>query len=112
MNSGKGVLPSLPEDVVAARPDELKGQVPTAYAIEKPPGQVTAQQPKKFFLRRGIAHLHPGQAYLIDEMPLTSARMVNREGLRQYRDAAPIHPPYAHIAPSSAHVERLCANCP
>ena len=112
MNSGKGVLPSLPEDVVAARPDELKGQVPTAYAIEQPPGQVTAQQPKKFFLRRGIAHLHPGQAYLIDEMPLTSARRVNREGLRQYRDAAPIHPPYAHIAPSSAHVGRLCADCP
>ena len=48
MNSGKGVSPSLPEDAVAARPDELKGQVPTAYAIEKHPGQVTAQQPKKF----------------------------------------------------------------
>ena len=75
--------PDLVDVAVVAMADDIKGEVPVAFAIERSPGAVREQEVKDFFLRNGAAYMHPRRIFLLPEMPLTPAKKVDRSALKK-----------------------------
>jgi acyl-coenzyme A synthetase/AMP-(fatty) acid ligase len=63
--------------------DDIKGEVPVAFVVERSSGAVSEQQVKDFFLRNGAAYMHPRRVFPLPEMPLTPAKKVDRSALKK-----------------------------
>src|SRR5439155_8413588 len=58
----ENVLMSHPDVVdvaVVAMADEVKGEVPVAFVVERVTGRVQEQEVKEYFLRNGAPYMHP-----------------------------------------------------
>ena len=80
--------PGVADVAAVAMADDMKGEVPVAFVIEKTAGRTNAEELKQFFLANGAAYMHPRRVFLVDEMPLTSARKLDRSALREMAEAA------------------------
>jgi long-chain acyl-CoA synthetase len=92
--AGESIYPKEVENVLLAHPDlvdaavvpmadEVKGEVPVAFVIERIQGAAREHEIKEFFLRNGAAYMHPRRVYVLPEMPLTSVKKVDRAALRK-----------------------------
>jgi long-chain acyl-CoA synthetase len=75
--------PDLVDAAVVPMADEVKGEVPVAFVIERAPGRAREQEIKDFFLRNGAPYMHPRRVFLLPEMPLTPAKKVDRSALKK-----------------------------
>ena len=50
---------NVADAAVVPMADELKGEVPVAFVVEKKPGQSTPDELKQFFLQNGAAYMAP-----------------------------------------------------
>ena len=67
---------------VVPMPDDVKGEVPVAFVIERRPGAVREQEVKQFFLANGAPYMHPRRIFVVEELPLTSAKKIDRSALK------------------------------
>ena len=74
--------PNVADVAVASRPDELKGEVPVAFVVEKAAGCSSPAALKEYFLANGPAYAHPRAVFILDEIPLTGAKKVDRAALK------------------------------
>ena len=74
---------NVADAAVVPMADELKGEVPVAFVVEKKPGQSTPDELKQFFLQNGAAYMHPREITIVDALPLTGAKKVDRMALRE-----------------------------
>ena len=79
---------NIADVAVVPMSDTLKGEVPVAFVVEREPGRTTADELKRFFLANGAAFMHPRQVHMMDEMPLTPAKKVDRARLREIAEAS------------------------
>ncbi|MBV9735357.1 MAG: AMP-binding protein [Acidisphaera sp.] len=75
--------PDLVDVAVVAMPDEIKGEVPVAFVVERSPGTVREAEIREFFLTHGAAYMHPRRVFVLLEMPLTPAKKVDRTALKR-----------------------------
>jgi acyl-coenzyme A synthetase/AMP-(fatty) acid ligase len=75
--------PDLVDAAVVPMADEVKGEVPVAFVIERAPGRAREQEIKDFFLRNGAPYMHPRRVFVLPEMPLTPAKKVDRSALKK-----------------------------
>jgi acyl-CoA synthetase (AMP-forming)/AMP-acid ligase II len=80
--------PDVADVAAVAMADDLKGEVPVAFVIEKVAGRTDAEDLKQFFLANGAAYMHPRRVFMVDELPLTSARKLDRSALRVMAEEA------------------------
>ena len=80
--------PDIADVAAVAMSDDIKGEVPVAFVIEKTAGRTNAEDLKQYFLANGAAYMHPRRAFLVDEMPLTSASKLDRSALREMAEKA------------------------
>jgi long-chain acyl-CoA synthetase len=73
--------PNVADVAVVPMADEVKGEVPVAFVIEKKPGATTADELKRYFFEHGAPYMHPRRIFLVPEMPLTGAKKVDRKAL-------------------------------
>ena len=74
--------PNVADAAVVPMPDETKGEVPVAYVIEKRRGKTTPDELRQFFFEHGAPYMHPRRIVILDEMPLTGAKKVDRTMLK------------------------------
>ena len=75
--------PDLVDVAVVSMTDEVKGEVPVAFVVERSPGAAREPEIKEFFLKNGAAYMHPRRIFVLPEMPLTSAKKVDRSALKK-----------------------------
>ena len=80
--------PALLDVAVVPMPDEVKGEVPVAFVVERHPGAVREQEIKRFFLANGAPYMHPRRIFVVEELPLTSAKKIDRSALRLLAEQA------------------------
>ena len=68
---------------VVARADDIKGEVPIAFVVARAGAKIGADAIKQYALETGPAYQHPRAVYLMDELPLTAAKKVDRSALTQ-----------------------------
>jgi long-chain acyl-CoA synthetase len=78
--------PDLVDAAVVPMADEVKGEVPVAFVVERVPGRAREQEIKDFFLRNGAPYMHPRRVFLLPVMPLTPAKKVDRSALKKLAD--------------------------
>ena len=92
--AGESIYPKEVENVLLEHPDLLdvavvpmrdvvKGEVPVAFVIERSPGTANEAEIKDFFIRNGAPYMHPRRVFVLAEMPLTSAKKVDRNILKK-----------------------------
>jgi len=92
--AGESIYPKEVENVLLAHPDlldvavvpmadDVKGEVPVAFVVERTQGAAREQEIKEFFLRNGAAYMHPRRIFVLAEMPLTPAKKVDRSMLKK-----------------------------
>lgn len=74
--------PDIVDVAVVPMPDDVKGEVPVAFVVERAPGTVREPDIKEYFLQRGAPYMHPRRVFVLPEMPLTSAKKVDRTALK------------------------------
>jgi acyl-CoA synthetase (AMP-forming)/AMP-acid ligase II len=79
--------PDVSDVAVVSRADEIKSQVPVAFVVAKAGTTINAEVIKQYALDTGPAYQHPRAVYLIDELPLTAAKKVDRSQLTQLAQA-------------------------
>jgi long-chain acyl-CoA synthetase len=67
---------------VVPMPDDVKGEVPVAFVVERAAGAVREPDIKEYFLKHGAPYMHPRRVFVLPEMPLTSAKKVDRTALK------------------------------
>ena len=75
--------PDLLDVAVVPMRDAVKGEVPVAFVIERSPGMANEAEIKDFFIRNGAPYMHPRRVFVLAEMPLTSAKKVDRNILKE-----------------------------
>ncbi|MHB1217511.1 MAG: class I adenylate-forming enzyme family protein [Alphaproteobacteria bacterium] len=80
--------PQVADVAVVPMADEVKGEVPVAFVVEKKAGSVTADELKQFFLKHGAPYMHPRRVFMVPEMPLTPAKKIDRSALKQIAEDA------------------------
>jgi long-chain acyl-CoA synthetase len=75
--------PDLVDVAVVPMRDGVKGEVPVAFVIERKHGTVSEAEIKEFFIRNGAPYMHPRRVFVLAEMPLTPAKKVDRNALRE-----------------------------
>ena len=78
---------NIADAAVVPRSDAVKGEVPVAFVVERDAGQSTPEELKAYFLENGAAYMHPRQITIMPELPLTSAKKVDRAALRELAEA-------------------------
>ena len=68
---------------VVSRPDEIKGAVPVAFVVPRAGTDPSAEDIKSYALANGPAYAHPRAVYMMDALPLTAAKKVDRAALAQ-----------------------------
>jgi long-chain acyl-CoA synthetase len=92
--AGESIYPKEVENVLLAHPDlldvavvpmvdDVKGEVPVAFVVERTQGAAREQEIKDFFLKNGAAYMHPRRVFVLPEMPLTPAKKVDRAALKK-----------------------------
>jgi acyl-CoA synthetase (AMP-forming)/AMP-acid ligase II len=74
---------NIADVAVVPVPDEVKGEVPVAFAVEKNSGDTSPEALKQYFLDNGPAYAHPRKVFIVDELPLTGAKKVDRTRLKE-----------------------------
>ena len=74
--------PGIADVAVVPRQDEIKGEVPVAFVVLRPGAALTEDAIKRYALEHGPPYAHPRSAYLLDELPLTAAKKVDRAALK------------------------------
>lgn len=74
---------NIADVAVVPVPDEVKGEVPVAFAVEKKSGDTSPEALKQYFLDNGPAYAHPRKVFIVDELPLTGAKKVGRTRLKE-----------------------------
>jgi long-chain acyl-CoA synthetase len=93
-SAGESIYPKEVENVLMEHPgivdvavvpvaDAVKGEVPVAFVVAREPGALTEETTKRFFLDNGAAYMHPRRVFFLAEMPLTSAKKVDRAALKE-----------------------------
>ena len=80
--------PDLLDVAVVPMPDEVKGEVPVAFVVERQSGAVQEREIKEFFLAHGAAYMHPRRIFVVPELPLTSAKKIDRTALKKNAEEA------------------------
>ncbi|MDP6122160.1 MAG: class I adenylate-forming enzyme family protein [Rhodospirillales bacterium] len=75
--------PNVSDVAVVPMPDDVKGEVPVAFVVEKKLGLLTADELKQFFFEHGAAYTHPRKVFITDALPLTGAKKVDRIALKK-----------------------------
>jgi acyl-coenzyme A synthetase/AMP-(fatty) acid ligase len=75
--------PAIVDVAVVPMSDDVKGEVPVAFVIERTGGAAAEQEVKEFFLKNGAPYMHPRRVFVLPEMPLTSAKKVDRSALKK-----------------------------
>ena len=75
--------PNVSDAAVVPMADDLKGEVPVAFVVERKPGLSTPDELKQFFLANGAAYMHPRRITILETLPLTGAKKVDRVALRE-----------------------------
>jgi long-chain acyl-CoA synthetase len=78
--------PGIVDVAVVPMPDPVKGEVPVAFVVEREQGALAEDEVKRFFLDHGSPYLHPRRVFFLAEMPLTSAKKVDRAALKTMVD--------------------------
>jgi len=73
----------LVDAAVVPMSDPVKGEVPVAFVIERARGAARETEIKDFFLRHGAAYMHPRRVFVLQEMPLTPAKKIDRAALKK-----------------------------
>ncbi|WP_419945140.1 class I adenylate-forming enzyme family protein [Candidatus Poriferisodalis sp.] len=73
--------PGMHQAVVVPVPDELKGQLPSAFVRVEPGHTLTVDEVKQYALANGPAYAHPRHVWFVDEIPLASTAKIDRSGL-------------------------------
>jgi acyl-CoA synthetase (AMP-forming)/AMP-acid ligase II len=92
--AGESIYPKEVENVLLGHPDivdvavvpmadEVKGEVPVAFVVERTRGAAREADIKDFFLKNGAAYMHPRRVFALPEMPLTSAKKIDRGTLKK-----------------------------
>ncbi len=80
--------PDLVDVTVVPMRDEVKGEVPVAFVIERAPGAAKEAAIKDFCIRNGAPYMHPRRVFVLAEMPLTPVKKVDRSALKQLAEAS------------------------
>jgi long-chain acyl-CoA synthetase len=75
--------PDILDVAVVPMPDDVKGEVPVAFVIERAAGAAREADIKDYFLKHGAPYMHPRRVFVLTEMPLTSAKKVDRTALKK-----------------------------
>jgi long-chain acyl-CoA synthetase len=75
--------PDIVDVAVVPMPDDVKGEVPVAFVVERAAGAARESDVKEFFLKHGAPYMHPRRVFVLPEMPLTSAKKVDRTALKK-----------------------------
>ena len=92
--AGESIYPKEVENVLLGHPDivdvavvpmadDVKGEVPVAFVVERTRGAAREPDIKDFFLKNGAAYMHPRRVFVLPEMPLTSAKKIDRGTLKK-----------------------------
>ena len=73
--------PAVHQAVVVPVPDELKGQLPSAFVRVEPGHTLTVDEIKQYALANGPAYAHPRHVWFVEEIPLASTAKIDRNGL-------------------------------
>lgn len=74
--------PNVADVAVVSMADPVKGEVPVAFVVERRQGAATPDDLKRFTLENGAPYMHPRRIFFLPEMPLTSAKKVDRTLLK------------------------------
>ena len=74
---------NIADAAVVPRSDPVKGEVPVAFVVERVPGNTTPEQLKSYFFENGAPYMHPRIISIMDELPLTPVKKVDRGALRK-----------------------------
>lgn len=75
--------PAVRQAAVVAVPDERKGQVPVAFVVAAAGTTVNVDELKAFTLENGPAYAHPRRIEILEEMPMSAARKVDKRVLTE-----------------------------
>ncbi len=75
--------PNVADVAVVSMADDLKGEVPVAFVVERASGRTSPEELKRYFLENGAAYMHPRRIFIETELPLTSAKKVDRTALKE-----------------------------
>lgn len=75
--------PGIAQAVVLPIADEIKGQIPVAFIVQRPGFTLTIDDVKQFALQHAPAYQHPRFVDFIDEMPLAGTNKIDRKVLAQ-----------------------------
>lgn len=92
--AGESIYPKEVENVLLGHPDlidvavvpmadDVKGEVPVAFVVERSHGAAREQEIKEFFINHGAAYMHPRRVFVLPEMPLTPVKKVDRSALKK-----------------------------
>ena len=82
--------PNVADVAVVSMADDLKGEVPVAFVVERASGRTSPEELKRYFLENGAAYMHPRRIFIETELPLTSAEKVDRTALKEMATKMPI----------------------
>ena len=73
--------PGVAQASVVPVPDEIKGQIPVAFAVRAPGTNVTGQAVKEYAQANGPAYAHPRLVVFVPSIPVASTHKVDRRAL-------------------------------
>ena len=79
--------PAVEQAVVVPVDDDIKGQKPVAFVVQRAGSSVDAQALKTYALENAPAYQHPRQVWFVDSFPLASTNKIDRSALKA-EDAA------------------------
>lgn len=75
--------PDIIDVTVVPMPDDVKGEVPVAFVVERAAGAARESDIKEYFLKHGAPYMHPRRVFVLPEMPLSPAKKVDRTALKK-----------------------------
>jgi acyl-coenzyme A synthetase/AMP-(fatty) acid ligase len=76
-------MPGVHQAFVVAVPDEIKGQIPFAFVVQRPEAALTEDAVKQFALANGPAYAHPRYVAFVPELPLAATNKIDRRALSE-----------------------------
>jgi long-chain acyl-CoA synthetase len=73
--------PAVAQAAVVPAPDDIKGQIPVAFVVQRPGAAATTDEIKDFALERAPAYMHPRFVEFVPELPLAGTNKVDRKAL-------------------------------
>lgn len=92
VTNGENVFPEQVERLLESHPqvvqscvvpvaDEVRGQMPVAFVVRTPQGDVSEDDLKHFTIEHGPAYQHPRRVFFADTLPLASTNKLDRKRL-------------------------------